>query len=121
MTSLNDVLGFGPIQGIPTVFANTNLGTTPVKVTLPDWTAVSGARGRATKVKIVNPNASNTLAWALVARGAAAPTIVATYGATSGSHILPGSSEIFSIPTDKDLYIVADGASQSYSVTAYLV
>lgn len=121
MTSLNDVLGFGPIQGIPSVVANNNLGTTPVQVTLPDFTAVSGARARAVKLKIVNPNASNTIAWGLVDRGAAAPTIVATYGAGAGSHILPGSSEIFSIPTDKDLYLVADAASQSYSVTAYLV
>lgn len=121
MTTLVDVLGFGPIQGLPSVQAAANLGTTPVKVTLPDFTAVSGGRPRAVKVKIVNPNAGNTIAWGLVNRGAAAPTMVATYGATAGSHILPGSAEIFSIPTDKDLYIVGDAAALSYSVTSYLV
>lgn len=121
MTTLIDVLGFGPIQGIPSVVAAANLGTTPVKVTLPDFTAVSGGRHRDVKVKIVNPNASNTIAWGLVSRGASAPTMVATYGANAGSHILPGSSEIFSIPTDVDLYIVGDAAALSYSVTSYLV
>jgi hypothetical protein len=119
--SLVDIAGLGPIQGLPTVQAANTLGTTPIKVTLPDFSVVSGGRPRIYKVKIVNPNASNTIAWGLVARGAAAPTLVATYGANAGSHILPGSSEIFSFTSDDDLYLVGDAAALSFSVTSYLV
>ena len=119
--SLVDIVGIGPLQGLQTVQANTNLGTTPVKITLPDFTVVSGGRARFVKVKVTNPNATDVIAWGLVDRGAAAPSIVATFGSDAGVHVLPGASEIFAIPTDKDLYVVAAGASKSYAVAAFLV
>lgn len=112
--------GIGPLPGPATVDAGAALGTTPVLVVVADYTAVGGGRPRIRKVRIVNPNATNTLAWAVVPRGSAAPTFVATFGATAGVHVLARQVMEFSIGTDEDLYIVADAITQSFAVASWL-
>jgi hypothetical protein len=53
-----------------------------------------------------------------VPRGAAIGTVVATYGANAGSHITPGATEIFAFDMLFELVLVADSASNNYSVTS---
>lgn len=107
--------GLGPICTQPLVVAG-SLSTTPIKPALQDPAAVG--MSRTLKVKIVNGSATGTIAWGLIARGAATPPIVATYGANAGSHILPGSTEILSFDLSLELVLVADSAANSYSVTS---
>ena len=109
--------GLGPLEGVQTVVAAATLGTTATQVTLP--TDASGRRRRV-RVRITNPNASNFIAWGLVDKGAAAPSIVATFGAGAGVPVLPRATYEFVIYDSKDLYVVADAAAQSYSVAMFL-
>jgi hypothetical protein len=119
-TSLVDRAGFGvPLEGGGTVDGSAVLSTTPVKVTLPDVSLNGGLNGFI-KVKIVNPNAANILAWKTVGRGATAPTFGATFAAAAGSHILPGQVEYLTLPNGVDLYLVASAAASSWSATSFL-
>lgn len=121
--SILERVGFGPLEGLPTLFNKTDLSTTAVKVTLPTLPAGGNDPLPTTnvKVKITNPSAAATIAWTLVKRGGGAPTITADYNATTGgSPIVPGGVEIFSIPADKDLYVVASAAATSINVTSFL-
>lgn len=119
--SLNDRIGFGIyVDQTAIVDGSAVLGTTPVKVTLPDVTAGLGTVG-GVKVKIVNPNPSAILAWECAVRGAAAPTFGATFAAGEGSHVLPGTTEYITIPSGCDLYIVASASSSSWSTTAQFI
>jgi hypothetical protein len=108
--------GLGPICTDDLVVAGV-ISTTAFKPALQLPTDAAIGMNRTLKVKIVNPNASVTIAWALVQRGAAAPAIVATYGAGAGSHILPGTAEFLSFDMSLELVLVADGAG-NYSVTS---
>lgn len=121
-------LGYGPLEGLPQFFSSASLSTTPVKVTLPTPTNGGTSPPLGVKVKIVNGDATNVLAWTLVKNGAAAPTITADYNATTGaSVVLAGNTEIFSLywgaaPTTPlvpwfDLYVVASAANTEVSVT----
>ncbi len=115
--SIEERLGLGPLVALPLHFCNATL-TTPVKVTLANATAI--LPNRFIRLTITNGSPSATIAWSLVAHGAAAPTITADYNATTGAcHIPPGGSQTFSIPADKDLYVVAS-ASAPVNVTSFL-
>lgn len=107
--------GVGPICTQPLVVAG-SLTTTAIKPTLQD-PATTGQL-RTLKVKIVNGSATGTIAWQLVPRGAAIGTVVATYGANAGSHITPGATEILAFDMMFELVLVADSASNNYSVTS---
>lgn len=107
----------GPLESVQTVVASATLGTTPTQIALP--TDASGRRRRV-RVRITNPNASNFIAWGLVEKGAAAPSIVATFGAGAGVPVLPRDTYEFSLYDGKDLYVVADAAAMSVSVAMFL-
>jgi hypothetical protein len=79
----------------------------------------ASARYRMVRLKVVNGHSTNILAWQIVEAGAAAPTFTATYAATAGSIILPGTAEYVNIRSDMDLYIIGSAASTSYCVVAY--
>lgn len=119
--SLYDRVGFGIyVDQTAIVDGSAVLGTTPVKVTLPNVTAGLGTVG-GVKVKILNPNPTAILAWECAVRGAAAPTFGATFAAGEGSHVLPGTTEYITIPSGCDLYIVASAAASSWSTTAQFI
>jgi len=109
-------IGLGPLEGLPVFFNTTALSTTPVKATLA--TPAQG-QGIGVRFKIVNGSA-NVVAWTLVVRDAAAPTITADYAATGASPVLAGGVEIVAIPVNRDLYIVASAPASSVSVTSFL-
>ena len=117
MSERDQNIGLGPYDGNPTISAAATLGTTPTLIALP--TDASGRRRRV-KIRVTNPNSANFIAWTVVDKGAAAPTIVATFGAGAGIHVLPRSTIEFSIYDNKDFYIVADALAQSYSVSMFL-
>lgn len=120
-TSLVDRVGFGvAVDQNLVVDGSAILSTTPVKVALPDTTANGGLQGFI-KVKIVNPNATATLAWECAARGATAPVFGATFAAGEGSHVLAGQVEYITIPSTCDLYIVASAAASSWSASSQLI
>lgn len=108
--------GLGPLQGLPTYYNDTTQTTTPKKATIVD-----AAAGQAVKVKICNGDTVNTLAWSIVVEGAAAPTITAAFASTGASIIFPSSCEFVSIQGDRDLYVVASGASTEVNVTTFIV
>jgi hypothetical protein len=113
-------VGLGPLDGLPTHYSTTALSTTATKVTLPTVPA-GREQGSCIKVKLVNGHATNVVAWTLVRKDASAPTITADYNATTGaSVVLPGTAEIFVIPADKDLYVVASAASTSVNASSFL-
>ncbi len=115
---MNNTVRPAPLGSHPTTQAAANLGTTPALVTLdPDETGLS-SRSRARQVTVYNPNATNHIAWKTVDAGAAAPTFVATFAATAGTHVAPGQTQSFTIPSGWDLYVVADAAAMSYSVSS---
>lgn len=110
--------GLGPICTDDLVVAGV-LTTTPIKPTLQDPNAVGQAR--TLKVKIVNGSTTGTIAWSLIRRGDPTPgvgALVATYAANAGSHITPGATEILSFDMMYELVLVADNASNNYSVTS---
>jgi hypothetical protein len=109
-------VGLGTLQGLPTFFNSTTLSTTPVEATIVD-----AAAGQAVRVKICNGDAANVLAWSLVVEGAAAPTITADFAATGASPIFAGRCEFVPMQGDRDLYVVASGASTEVSVTSFIV
>lgn len=120
MSNTNTLLqqaGFGYLPGPPLVTTSDALGLTPLKVTLPDFTVVSGGRARLFSIVLTNPNASALIAWQMVPRGSAAPTFAATYVAAtpSGAPVLPGTSTSFIIDSAWDLYVVADTASSKFA------
>lgn len=117
MSERDQNIGLGPYDGNPTISAGAALGTTPTLIALP--TDASGRRRRV-KIRVTNPNSANFLAWTVVEKGAAAPTIVATFGAGAGIHVLPRATVEFAIYDNKDFYIVADALAQSYSVSMFL-
>lgn len=112
--------GQGPICTPPLVIAG-SLSTTPSKPALQAANDPTLGGNRTLKVKIVNPSASGTIAWALIERGTATPglgALVATYAANAGSHITPGTTEIFSFDLRFELVLVADSAANDFSVTS---
>ena len=119
--SLYDRIGFGIyVDQTAIVDGSAVLGSTPVKVTLPDVAAGLGTVG-GVKVKILNPNPTAILAWECAVRGAAAPTFGATFAPNEGSPILPGTTEYITIPSGCDLYLVASAAASSWSTTAQFI
>ncbi len=114
--NISSVSGFGVILENTVVDAASDLSTVPVEIELPD-VGNSGPQ-RLFKVKIVNPNETNVLAWCIVGENDPDPTtMTADFSSTSGSHILPSQAEIFSFPANKRLFLVASAGSSSYSVT----
>lgn len=118
---MNNTVSAAPLNGSPTVTAAANLGTTQTLIALdPDEAGVS-SRARRRVVKIVNPNATAVLAYTVVPKGdTPTPAIVATYAANAGSHITPGATEYITLPSGADLWLVADAAASSYSVTSFI-
>jgi hypothetical protein len=111
--------GLGSLQGLPTSFPSTTLGTTPVKVTL-----ASTAAAVCIKVMISNPSTTATIAWNTVVSGATAPTagnMTADYAATGATPVFSGSQQIFAIQPGRDLYIVASAASTSVNATSFVI
>jgi hypothetical protein len=108
--------GLGALQGLPTFFNSTAQGTTPAKATI-----VNAAAGQAVRAKVCNGDASNVLAWSIVVKGATAPTITADFAATGASPIFAGICEFIPLQGDRDLYVVASGASTEVSVTSFIV
>ncbi len=112
----------GPLQGLPTFFNTTALTTTPVKVTIPagpDGTPVACIR-----VKLVNGHATNAIAWKDVVLGATAPTsgnMTADFASTGASFIAAGGTEFITLQPNRDLYVVASGASTSVNATSFLM
>lgn len=105
------------VTSAPTVFGSSTLTTSPVKVTLV------AATGPGKKViKITNLHASNLLAWTIVDKGAAAPTVNATLGnASCGVIVGPGQSEQIVLGEQNDLYVVASAASTTMTVSSFMV
>lgn len=106
----------GPLQGLPTLFNTTALGTDPVKVTLP-----SG--GSCVAVKITNPSATATISWKTIVSGGTAPVaanMTADYAATGASPIPPGVTEFIQLQPGRDLYVVASAAATSCNATSFL-
>jgi hypothetical protein len=113
-----DRIGLGAFEGPPTYAEGAaTLGTSPIKVALP---APPDGRPRDYLVRLANPNAANNIAWTLVAKGAAAPTVTATVGANVGNIVFSKIVEPILIPFGVDLYLVADAAAQSYALNAWL-
>lgn len=123
MSDPTALVGYGPLQGLPQFVSNTNLDTTPVKITIPTpaTTPLTGV-----KIKIVNGHATQALAWGLARAGAAPPTITAAFATTSGSIVLAANTETFSLWWGTgatpdvpwfDLYLVASGASTPFNIT----
>lgn len=113
----------GPLQGLPTLFNSTGLGTTPAKVTLPTG-STDPANGVCLRVRIFNPSSTATISWKPVVTGATAPTsgnMTADYASTGATPIPPGGSSTVSLQLGRDLYVVASGASTSVNVTSYLI
>lgn len=106
------------ITSDPTNFGSSTLSTTPVEVTLVAATGLNQKK----LVKISNLHASNLVAWKLVAKGAAAPTLVTTLGnANQGAIVPPSQSDEFVIGENHDLYIVASAGSTTVSVRSVLI
>lgn len=106
----------GALQSAPSIFANTNLSTTATKVTLPS----DPLTHRVYRIKIVNGSASATMAYTMVAKNAAAPTITADFAASTCGVIIPAASvDYINLATHLDLYIVASAASTSYCVAIF--
>jgi hypothetical protein len=116
-TSLVNRAGFGIFINAGAVYdGSALLGTTPVKVTLPDVTG-NGGLPSYVLIRVVNPNAAGVvLATRIVPRGAAAPTFDATFAATGGRHVLPGHVDQFILNSTTELYIVASAAASSWAV-----
>jgi hypothetical protein len=125
-----DKAGYGPLEGQEYVVTyNATLGTTASEVTAQTRAALAVATYRDAafwRVKIYNPSAGATLAWATssptdtVFAAAITADMVPT---TAGSHIAPGQSEYFVIQGSKQaaflrkLWIVASAAGTSASIT----
>lgn len=117
MADINQSLvdNLAPINDF-TVYANTDLGTSASKI-------VAGKAGDAAKygtrlIKILNGSTTARLAWKLVNKDAAAPTVSADFDANAGDILLPEqSTEWLPVPANKDIYLVASAASTSYCVT----
>jgi hypothetical protein len=118
-TSLVNRAGFGIFINAGAVSdGSAVLGTTPVKVTLPDVT-VNGGLLAYVLVRVVNPNAAGVvLATKIVPRGAAAPTFDATFSASGGRHVLGGQFDEFIMNSTTELYIVASAAASSWGVNS---
>lgn len=124
-----DKAGYGPLEGIEFVIPyNANLGTTADRVTNQAKALAFLARYPRcafVRVKIYNPSASATLAWATASPTdlSAAAAITADFASTAGSHIGPGQTEYFAIQGVesaaflRELYVVASAAGTSGSVT----
>lgn len=128
-TTMQAAVGFGPLPGLPTFWNKSDLTTAAVKVTLPTLPGtLAGGQppmpSSNVKVKIYNYSTTATIAWALATRAAdgtsSAPAMTADAGVTGVSPIGPLGVEIFTIPADKDLYVIASAAATSVHVTSFL-
>lgn len=117
MSTINERVGFGVLEGVGTYYNNASLGTTADKVTLAAETSAYPLV--AIKVVITNGSTTQVIAWARVAKGAAAPTMTATYDTNTKQVALPGTAHILAISPDEDLWVVADGAGAKVNVGSY--
>lgn len=110
--------GIAPIEGLPTFQNSSVLTTTPVLITQP---ANGSTLNRWRVVFITNYSPANNMAWSVVDRGAAAPTITADTAATGACPILPSSQVQIPLPPGVDLYVVASAAGTLFNATTFLL
>lgn len=108
------ISSLGPLRGDMICISSAVLGTVVTQITLPTI-----PQGGAYRVKLAVGTVN--MAYMVVPKGNGAPAFTADFAAgTCGSMVLASTMESFSLPDNKDLYVVGASASTQFNFTFVL-